>query len=114
MDHKWFFLTDGPDQRGLYVVNLVRSWTGIPLIKLKVRARLDEDGQPRNGVEANMEQFEWETDESMWPMEDFLPSAERTENFVKELCEWLLEINLVEVMGHTQLKVATAQGNEEG
>ena len=36
------------------MVNMVRSWTGFPLIKLKIRAQLDEDRQPRKGLEANI------------------------------------------------------------
>lgn len=94
MDHKWIFVTDGPDPQGLYVVNMVRSWTGILMIKLRIRAELDEEGRPRDGLEAKMEEIEWERDESLWPLDDFLPSAARTKEFVRELCEWLLEIKL--------------------
>lgn len=94
MDQKWIFLTLGPDEESIYTVKMIRSWSGCPMMAMKIRAELGEDGQPRTDREAQVFELVWETEQSVWPMDDFFGSDDKAKEWTREICSWVMEIKL--------------------
>lgn len=99
MDQKWIFLTLGPDEEGIYTVRMLRSWTGRPMMSMKIKAELDEQNEPISGRNAQIFELEWETEEEIWPLEDFLPNKEKAKEWTREICQWVMEIDLPQEAG---------------
>ncbi|KAI0204932.1 hypothetical protein F4808DRAFT_412626 [Astrocystis sublimbata] len=70
MDFRYFVYADGPSASGEVVVHIHRSWTGLPIADLTIKAPLDGDGRPDSEADgARIVEIKFEGSQERWDHE---------------------------------------------
>ncbi|KAH8907366.1 hypothetical protein BR93DRAFT_928204 [Coniochaeta sp. PMI_546] len=89
MEEKWFVYSDGPDTAGNAAIHMHRSWCGVKMVELRIRVRLDDDGELED-ADARIREIVWESDPTVWRW----ASEEFAKATATEVCDWVLDVKL--------------------
>jgi hypothetical protein len=91
MEDKWFVYADGPDAQGNAVVHMFRSWTRHKMAELKIKVPLDEDGEFME-EDSKITGIMWESNQERRTNQ----TEEGAKAMAREVCNWVLDVNLGE------------------
>ncbi|MCJ1251614.1 hypothetical protein MMC30_008849 [Trapelia coarctata] len=103
MEDKWIVYTDGPDAEGRAVVHFHRSWTGYKFVELEIEVDR-EAGVSGGEVEgsARIVKIVFE------PHEDLDGRTEEAKRTAREVCRWVLNVELPDEGTQQERPVAIA------
>jgi hypothetical protein len=83
MEDKWFIYSEGPDAEGRLFVNMHRSWTGLKVFQLELRAgEKGQQQQPPTCIVA----ITWESS----PKNITIENEAEAKSFAADVCRWVL------------------------
>lgn len=94
MDDKWMCQTHGPDAKGVYMVNISRSWTRLTIVAIRIWAELDEHQRPVPGHRGKVKEIIWESDKTNY--DDESATVVTMKELARDICWGRMEVEFHE------------------